>query len=184
MKNTALLIIDVQEAFNERVTLGHKRNNPDAEVQIAKILAAFRARSLPVFHIRHASTDPKSLFRPSRTGYAPQAFVKAKAGEVEIVKSVNSSFIGTSLEADLKTRDLTHLVICGATTNHCVETTTRMAGNLGFSPQLLRDACWAFDQTGPDGELHSAHSVHQMSLSNLNGEFAEITTVEKCLSQL
>ena len=184
MTDIALLIIDVQEAFNERLTLGHKRNNPNAEANIARILAQFRQLSLPIFHIRHASTDPTSLFAPEKSGFAPQAFAQEHAGEQVIVKTVNSSFIGTSLEADLRAQGLTKLVITGATSNHCVETTTRMAGNLGFDAHLVRDAIWAFDQTGVDGEPLTAEAVHQMTLANLNEEFATIIDTATVLAQI
>ncbi|VAW21665.1 Uncharacterized isochorismatase family protein YrdC, partial [hydrothermal vent metagenome] len=181
---TALLIIDVQEAFSERLALGHKRNNPNAEANIARILARFRQFSLPIFHIRHASTDPASLFSPEKSGFAPQAFVQEHAGERVIVKTVNSSFIGTSLEANLRAQGLAKLVITGATSNHCVETTTRMAGNLGFDAHLVRDAIWAFEQIGVDGESLTAEAVHQMTLANLHGEFATITDTGTILAQI
>ncbi len=182
MTKTALLIIDVQEAFNERMALGHQRNNPDAEQNIALLLAAFRVSGEAIFHIRHSSSNPESLFAPQKLGFAAQAFVAPRAGEAQLIKTVNSSFIGTSLEADLKVAKITRLVICGATTNHCVETTTRMAGNLGFDTILARDACWAFDQIGVDGEALSAAQVHQMSLANLSTEFATVLAVAEILS--
>ena len=184
MTNIALLIIDVQEAFNQRVALGHRRNNPDAEANIARILAHFRQLNLPIFHIHHASTEPSSLFAPEKSGFAVQDFAKPHAGEAVIVKQVNSSFIGTSLEADLRAQSLTKLVITGATSNHCVETTTRMAGNLGFDAHLVRDAIWAVDQISVDGAPLTAEAIHQMSLANLNGEFASITDTDGILAQI
>jgi nicotinamidase-related amidase len=97
---------------------------------------------------------------------------------------VNSSFIGTDLEARLRAAGIKTVVICGATTNHCVETTTRMAGNLGFETRLVRDATWTFERVGPDGDLHSAEDIHAMTLSNLNGEFAQIVTTAEIIAAL
>jgi len=40
----------------------------------------------------------------------------------------------------------------------------------------VRDAIWAFELTGPDGDHYKAEQVHAMTLANLSGEFAEIVT--------
>jgi orotidine-5'-phosphate decarboxylase len=49
---------------------------------------------------------------------------------------VNSAFIGTDVEKRLRATDIKTLVTCGATTNHRVETATRMAGNLGLDAMI------------------------------------------------
>ncbi len=180
----ALIVVDVQRAFDEWEAAGKRRNNPDAVVRIADLLKAFRASDAPIFHIRHEGTKPNSSFLPSRTGYAVKDEAREAPGEAVIVKRVNSAFIGTDLEKRLRAGSIATLVICGATTNHCVETTTRMAGNLGFDPQLVRDATWTFDRVGPDGDAHSAEDIHAMTLSNLNGEFARIVTTDEVIASL
>jgi len=180
----ALIVIDVQRAFDEWEAAGKRRNNPDAVARIVDLLAAFRACGAPIFHIRHEGTKPNSTFRPERSGYAVKDEAREQAGEPVIVKRVNSAFIGTDLEARLRASDIATLVICGATTNHCVETTTRMAGNLGFDARLVRDATWTFDRVGADGQTHSAEAIHAMTLSNLNEEFARIVTTNDVIASL
>ena len=180
----ALIVIDVQQGFAEQDVAGRKRNNPQALDRIVDLLAAFRVRGLPIFHIRHASTEPDSVFRPERTGFQVIEAARELPGEPLIVKNVNSAFIGTDLEARLRQGGYRTLVICGATTNHCVETSTRMAGNLGFDARLVRDAIWTYDRTGPDGDHHSAAEIHAMTLSNLNGEFATIVTAGNVIAGL
>ncbi|MBR0778712.1 cysteine hydrolase [Bradyrhizobium diazoefficiens] len=180
----ALIVIDVQRAFDEWEAAGKRRNNPDAVTHIAELLKAFRARGAPVFHVRHEGTKPGSSFLPQSSGYAVRDEAREQAGEPVIVKRVNSAFIGTDLESRLREAGIATLVICGATTNHCVETTTRMAGNLGFDARLVRDATWTFDRVGPDGEAHTAEAIHAMTLSNLNGEFARIVTAREAVAAL
>lgn len=180
----ALIVVDVQRAFDEWEAAGKRRNNPDAVARIADLLKAFRARGAPVFHIRHEGTRPTSSFLPEGSGYAVKDEAREEPGEAVIVKRVNSAFIGTDLEQRLRAGNVTTLAICGATTNHCVETTTRMAGNLSFDAGLVRDATWTFDRVGPDGDRHSAEAIHAMTLSNLNGEFARVVTAEDVIASL
>lgn len=181
---TALLVIDMQQGFEEIAASGLARNNPGAEGVVAALLHAFRARARPVIHVRHASTEPGSVFRPERSGHAAMTSAREQVGEPVIVKHVNASFIGTDLEARLRAGGIEALVVVGATTNHCVETTVRMAGNLGFRTLLVRDGTFTFDRTGPDGERHRAEDIHAMSLANLHGEFAEIVAARDVLAAL
>jgi len=184
LAQTALLVIDVQKAFEEIAATGVKRNTPEAEGQIAALLAGFRKAGAAVIHIRHASLAPASRFRPEHSGFAVSDVGREQPGEPVLVKNVNSSFIGTDLEQRLRAAGLSTLVIVGATTNHCVETTTRMAGNLGFDARLVRDATWTFERTGPDGDHHTAEAIHAMTLANLSDEFAEIVTTKAVLDAL
>jgi len=180
----ALILIDVQRAFDQWEAAGRRRNNPHAVQRIAELLSAFRRSGLPVFHIRHQGVRPDSSFLPDSAGYPVKDEAREIKGEPVIVKRVNSAFIGTDLEQRLRTAGIETLVICGATTNHCVETTTRMAGNLGFDARLVRDATWTFDRIGSDGDAHPAEEIHAMSLANLNGEFATIVTTAEILTSL
>ena len=184
MTQTALILIDMQEAFNEMEADGRKRNNPDAGQNIAALLAGFRRAAMPIFHIWHASTQAGSRFGFDCPGFKVMPFAAPQVGEEIIVKHVNSAFIGTDLETMLRAKKIKTLTIAGATANHCVETTTRMAGNLGFDARLVRDATWAYDQTGPDGDHHSADDVFRMTLANLSGEFARIVTTQEITSHL
>jgi nicotinamidase-related amidase len=184
VRHTALIVVDVQKAFDEFEAAGRRRNNADAVARISELLAAFRAKGAPIIHVRHASRRPTSRFAPDQPGHAVKDEAREQAGEPVIVKQVNSSFIGTDLERRLREKDIGHVVIVGATTNHCVETTARMAGNLGFDAKLVRDATWTFDLAGIDGEPIPAERVHAMTLANLQGEFAEIVTTSDVINAL
>ncbi len=178
----ALIVVDVQRAFDEWEAAGKRRNNPGAVARIADLLQAFRVHGAPILHIRHEGTKPNSSFLPQGSGYDVKDEAREQPGEPVIVKRVNSAFIGTDLEERLRAAGIDTVVICGATTNHCVETTTRMAGNLGFDARLVRDATWTFDLVGPDGDRHSAEEIHAMTLSNLNGEFARIVSTRDVIA--
>ena len=181
---TALLVIDVQKAFFYRDATGGERSCPQAEQNIGALLTAFRALGSRIIHIHHHSTETDSAFRAGQSGCAPQAFAEPIMGEAVVVKHVNSAFIGTNLELDLRAAGITQLVICGATANHCVETTARMAGNLGFDVLYAADATWAYGATGPDGVEHSPEQVHSMSLCNLDGEFAQVLNTAQILENI
>ncbi len=176
-QNTALLIIDVQQGFDEPVW--GVRNNPQAEENIARLLSAWRRAGRPVIYVQHMSREPSSPLRPGQPGNDLKESVQPIAGEPVIQKQVNSAFIGTDLEGRLRTEGIRELVIVGLTTNHCVSTTARMAGNLGFQTVVVADATAAFDRQGHDGVRYPAAEVHAVSLANLHEEFAAIvTTVE------
>jgi len=180
----ALLIIDVQKAFVQRDQRGDARCNPDAESNISRLLSFFREHKLSIKHIHHHSLTQDSLFRSDLSGAQVQEFVKPMTHEAVYTKNANSGFIGTSLEQDLRANEISSLILCGATANHCVETTTRMAGNLGFNAFFVSDAVWSYDMTGPDGRLHRAADILSMTMANLQDEFAEVVSTEKMLVRL
>jgi len=180
----ALVLVDVQKAFLEWEAAGMRRNNPHAVDNIARLLSAFRREGMAVFHIRHASREAGSTLAADKPGYEPIDEARERGGEPVILKHVNSGFIGTNLEDRLRAAGITTVVICGITTNHCVETTTRMAGNLGFDARLVADACYTFDRSGHDGRHETAEDIHAMTLSNLDGEFATIETTDSLLAAL
>ncbi len=180
--DAALLIVDVQEAFDE--PRWGRRNNRDAEANIERLLDAWRRAGRRVFHVRHLNLTPGSSFHPDAPGSKIKAVARPRESEPLIEKTVNSAFIGTDLEERLRRDGIGAVVITGLTTNHCVETTARMAGNLGFDTYLVSDATATFDRVGPDGVLHKAEDIQAMTLSNLNGEFATIVTTDDMIHRM
>lgn len=178
-QNTALIIIDVQKGFDEPVW--GERNNPQAEDNIAMLLEAWRTHGRPVFHIQHMSLSPTSPLNPNHPGNAIKDALQPWAGEPVIQKNINSAFIGTDLERRLREIRCNSLVIVGLTTSHCVSTTTRMAGNLGFETYLVSDATAAFELTGHDGWKYSAQKIHDVTLATLSGEFATVVETDELL---
>ena len=181
---TALLLIDIQQGLQELDYYGGERNNPQAEQNSNKILKAFREKGLPIFHVQHCSLNLESPLHPAKPGNAFHPLVLPLENEPIFQKTVNSAFIGTNLEAELRSKNITDLVIVGLTTEHCVSTSTRMAANLGFNTTLISDATAAFNKTGIDGEKYSAELAHNIALANLKDEFAAIKDTQTLLQEL
>jgi nicotinamidase-related amidase len=181
-RRTALLLVDVQEGFDDP-RWGH-RNNPEAEAQMAQVLKAWRDRGLPVIHVQHCSTEPDSPLRPDQPGSALKEATGPRPGELVIQKRVNSAFIGTSLEDHLRHQGLSTLVVVGLTTDHCVSTTVRMAGNLGFTVFLVSDATATFDRQGVNRHWYAAEVIHQIHLASLQGEFCTVLSCSDLLAGL
>lgn len=177
---SALLIIDVQKGFDS--PYWGSRNNPDAESKIGELLQAFRKAGRTVLHVQHLSTESQSPLRPGQEGVEFKQIALPQNGEPVFKKTVNSAFIGTDLEAHLRKQGIDTLVIVGLTTPHCVSTSTRMAGNLGFKAYLVSDAVAAFALKGVDGKIISAETIHHVALAELQNEFASIVTTQQILA--
>ncbi|AHM61467.1 isochorismatase hydrolase [Flammeovirgaceae bacterium 311] len=178
---TALLLIDVQQGFYNQDYWGGNRNNPGAEANIEKLLLHWRAQALPVLHVKHDSVNPASPLHPSHAGNAFMDVAVPKQGEPLFPKQVNSAFIGTGLKEYLDELGITKLLIVGLTSNHCVSTTARMAGNFGYDVYVAEDATATFDRISFDGKLFKAQDIHEISLANLHGEFATIVKTEEMI---
>ena len=179
---TALIIIDLQNAI-DHPSWG-KRNNPDAEQNVAALVDAWRASGRPIYHIRHDSIEPGSHYRPGQPGNDFKREVQPLPGETVIAKRTNSAFIGTDLEARLRTMHHNPLIVTGVITNNSVEATVRMAGNLGFDTFLVADGCFTFGRKDWNGRLWTASDVHALSLANVDGEYCTVTTARDVLASL
>ena len=180
--DATLVVIDVQQGFLD--PSWGPRNNPEAESNIARLIAAWRRDGRPIRHVHHSSRSPTGSFYRGTTGYEPKPEANPAPGEPIHVKGVNSGFIGTSLEQDLRAEGVGTLVVVGLTTNHCVSTTVRMAGNLGFTTYLVEDATATFDRMGLNGEVRPAAEVHAAALSDLSEEFATIVRTDQVLHEI
>jgi nicotinamidase-related amidase len=182
-KDTALIVIDLQEAMRAERDAGYPWANPDAPETAGRILAAFRAAGQPVVHVHHNATNPKDGFHPDNPLSAAMPEVAPASGEPVVVKLGSSGFIGTGLEALLRAAGVQSLVIVGGEANMCVESTARMAGNLGFKTTVVADALVNFQRSLRDGRVMPPETVLEMSLANLTS-FARIADSVEVLSEL
>jgi len=175
-----LLVVDVQVGIDD--LFDSPRNNPQAEENIAALLKAWRADGKDIVHIKHNSTSDDSPLRPELPGNAFKPEGMPLDSEPVFEKTVNSAFIGTGLEKYLQDNGTTDLVIVGLTTDHCISTTTRMAGNLGFNAALVSDATATFGRASASGEGYSAEQIHEVNLLSLDGEFCQVVTTDDVLA--
>ncbi|WP_299211673.1 cysteine hydrolase family protein [uncultured Aquimarina sp.] len=180
--NPALLLIDVQKGINSPGYYGTERNNPQAEKNIEALLKKWRIEALPIYHVKHCSTNPESPLAKGKPGNDFQDFIVPEPNEPVIEKDVNSAFIGTDLKAQLEDAGIQNVVVVGLTTEHCVSTSTRMASNYGFNVFLIEDGVAAFDKIGANGRRYDAQIVHDIEIANLKDEFATIVQTEEMLN--
>ena len=182
--DTALILIDIQKGMDELDFFGTERNNLQAEENCKQILERFRVLKWPVYHVKHNSTNPESPLFPGKPGNEIKNMVRPIGNEPLIEKAVNSAFIGTNLQGRLDAAGIKKIIIVGLTTDHCVSTSTRMAGNLGYETILVSDATATFGKTGINGEKYSAETMHLVNLASLNEEFADVITTEEVMGRL
>ena len=184
-ETTALLLVDVQKGVNEVKYYGGpsgKRNNHSAEENMRCLLAEWRRLGKRVAFTRHNSREINSPLKLElETGNQIEG-LEINGPDIVVEKDVNSGFIGTSLELELRRSGINRLVVMGFYTNYCIETTVRMAGNLGFDTYLVHDACAAVNTLGHDGEYYEPDLVHNMSIASLHGEFCTAISKEVAMS--
>jgi nicotinamidase-related amidase len=178
---TALVVIDVQKGFDSPEW--GRRNNPDCERNVAALISEWRTRRRPLVYVRHDSVEPGSPLASGSPGNAFQDFVTGEP-DLLVVKHVNSAFYGEpDLHGWLSERGIGSIALCGIQTNHCVETTARMGGNLGYEVLFVLDATYAFDRAGPDGTMVSADELARATATSLHGEFATVVDTRDVLKE-
>lgn len=177
---TGLIVVDVQ---NDYFTGGSMElvNMDAAAVNCARLLDFFRTQQVEIFHMQHIATREGATFFVADTpGCEIHDNVKPQAGEAVIVKHYPSSFRETELAEMLKQAAVQELVICGAMTHMCIDTTTRAAFDLGFQCHVIADACATRDLEF-NGRLVGAADVQAAFMAALSVPFARISTTDQFL---
>ena len=170
---SALVIIDMQRDFLEPggfgAALGNDVSLLAAAIEpIRNVLSAARQTGILVFHSREghrpalADAPPLKVERgdPATRIGAPgplgRILVRGEpghdiipqlypiAGEPVIDKPGKGAFYQTDLELMLKNRGIDTLMVCGVTTEVCVNTTIREANDRGFRCIALSDCCASY----------------------------------------
>jgi nicotinamidase-related amidase len=179
----ALLVVDVQKAFDDADFWG-PRNNPACEENVGALIEAWRARGQPVVFVRHDSDEQGSPLRPGEPGHAFKDVV-AGAPDLLVSKRVNSAFHGDpDLEGWLRGNGIRDAVVCGIQTNMCCETTARVGANLGFDIRFALDATHTFDLPARDGGTLSADELARVTAANLDPEFCRVVSTAEAIGEL
>jgi nicotinamidase-related amidase len=183
VSETALVVVDVQKAFDDAAFWG-QRNNPACEENIGRLIAAWRHAGQPLVFVRHDSREPESPLRPGAPG---NAFKDVVAGDpaLLVVKSVHSAFHGEpDLGAWLRGAGIERVVICGIQTNMCCETSARVGANLGFDVAFAIDATHTFDLEDPDGGTIGADELARITRATLDAEFGRVVSTDQAIADL
>jgi ureidoacrylate peracid hydrolase len=172
---TALLVVDMQADFGApEGALGRSGADlsavPAALAGAERLAEAARGAGVPVIfvalrtapeqdssawieRVRRNGGDPEREVALCRVGTPGAAFVgpKPREGELVVPKLRYSAFFRTGLDAVLKSRGVDTLVVCGLSTDCCVDCTVRDAFHLDYQVILARDACAAYE-----AQLHAA----------------------------
>lgn len=184
----ALIVIDMQRAFDDLDYWG-VTTNPDCERNVAALIDAWTDAGEPIVVVRHDSTSPHSPLHPDNAGNELVDAVAAASPALFVTKSVNSAFYGDpDLQAWLGAEGIREVVVCGIQTNMCVETTARMAGNLGYDVTVALDATRTFDLTADVAGLGvvtrtAAELMATTALDLQAGGFAEIATTAELIGE-
>ena len=173
LDRTALVIIDMQRDFLEPSGFGAALGNDVGRLRPAiapcrAVLDAARARGLLVIHTREGHRPDLSdaprlkvergdpALRIGAPGPMGRILVRGEpghdiigelypqAGEPVIDKPGKGAFYQTDLDLMLRNRGIETLLVCGVTTEVCVNTTVREANDRGFRCIVLADCCASY----------------------------------------
>lgn len=181
--STALLLIDIQKDYfpGGRMELV---GSTEASASAARLLAAFRKASWPVYHIQHISLQPTAtFFLPNTAGVEIHPNVAPLPDEQVIIKHFPNSFRQTDLLDSLKAGGINELLVCGMMTSMCVDATVRAAFDLGFTCLVADDACATRDLVFKEMTVPAAQ-VHGSFLAALGMVYAQVKSADDILSTI
>src|SRR6476620_8884527 len=157
----ALVIVDIQNDYfpGGRCELVGPEQ---AAERASAVLAGFRERGEPVFHVQHLwEGDDAQYLSPGTPGVELHESVRPAAGESVTQKAYPNSCRETDPGAELRGAGATDRVIAGMTTSVCGGATGRGAADLGFGWTVVHDACATLDpefagQPIPAARVHGA----------------------------
>ncbi|MCX5008203.1 isochorismatase family protein [Streptomyces sp. NBC_00638] len=187
----ALIVIDVQESFRAR-PLWETISNPKIADQVDRLVRLARRAGDTVVWVLHSEPGSGDVFDPSLGQVRLMDELRREEAEPLIHKTSHNAFTTTNLQQLLTERGIRELTVCGIRTEQCVETTTRLASDLGYAVTFVSDATATnpiphrdapADQSVAellaDPRTLGAEEVIRRTEYALAGRFATIATVDE-----
>jgi nicotinamidase-related amidase len=175
----AVLVIDVQQSFLH-APYWREDDVPEFRHQLVRLLHGAAEKGWPVVRILHEDGDAhfsaaSGLVRP--LDWVPPAH------DVVFHKHVHNAFTDTGLEAWLRERGISRVIVTGIRSEQCCETTSRVASDLGFTVDYVTEATLTFPMIhARSGQHYDAQDIKQRTELVLEGRFARIRTVDDVLA--
>lgn len=180
--NQALVLVDIQNDYFPGGTMELVGMNAAADKAQA-VLARFRSRGAPIFHVQHIANRPgATFFLPDTKGAEHHASVRPEAGEAVVTKHFPNSFRDTALGEQLKAAGVEQLVIVGAMSHMCIDATTRAAFDLGYQCTVIQDACATRDLAFNNERVEAA-KVHASFMAALSAPYARVIPAGTLLAE-
>jgi len=181
MKKLGLIVIDLQNEYLPTGKLPLSGIEAAAD-NAAQVIADARAKSLPVFHIRHEfATAEAPVFVPGSNGVEIQPAVAPVGDEPVIVKNHINSFRETDLKQQLDAHGVEEVVIVGAMSHMCVDACVRAAVDMGYPATVLHDACATLDLEF-NGVSVPAAQVHAAMMAAFEFGYATVKSTQAYLA--
>lgn len=149
MGKKALLIIDVQNGMFQE---GNVVLDADRLLKKLKVLLKeARLTETSVFYIQHNAPAGKPL-ELGTDGWKIHPDIAPEIEDIIVQKTTPDSFFNTSLDKELKTKEINHVYITGIQTELCVDTTCRRAFSMGYKVTLISDTHSTWDSKELTGQ--------------------------------
>ncbi|GMA41465.1 cysteine hydrolase family protein [Mobilicoccus caccae] len=177
--DTALVVIDVQESFRQQSSWSDI-SAPDIVARVKRLVEAARAREELVVWVLHASPGTGGPFDPDNGLVGLQPGLTPRSEDITVTKTSHNAFTTTNLAQHLTAGGVRRLRLAGIRTEQCVETTARVACDLGHDVEVVIDITATHPLPLPDGSgVLDAEEVIARTAAALSGRFATIVSVDE-----
>jgi len=191
MKKRALIVIDVQESFRQR-PIWAVSSNPEIVKQVTRLTDTFRANGEKIIWVLHTEPGTGGVFDPANGFVRLMEGLVPVEGEPLIMKTSINAFTTTNLQQQLVEAGINEVVLCGIRAEQCVETTARVASDLGYAVTYVIDATAtnpiehrdapegrSIEEILADPRTLGVDEILERTAYALSGRFATIATVEE-----